>query len=123
MKIKDLNQTIQKPKKKISPAERLALCQEWKQSGLTTREFSKLRNISSSALYQWSNRLSKKISNTEENWMPIKVVQTRKTEFREPISVSIELSLPNQCVARVQLLRSEAVSFLQEMCHATAIIR
>ena len=110
-----------KSKKVYDLDEKLALCQEWMQSGLGMTQFCKTRKISRSSLYQWSRELYPKKNPKKENWIPVIAPQHQEIEIGEP--VSIELSLPNQLVARIKIGRSEAVSFFKEICHAATIIR
>jgi len=112
-------QVTSKPKKAYDTDEKLALCREWKQSGLGMIQFCKARKISKSTLYQWYRELYPKKQPKEESWIP--VIAPQNQEIGEP--VSIELSLPNQLVARIKIGRTEAVSFFKDIYHAATIIR
>lgn len=118
------NKPIMKPKslKKVFTVEnKQALCQEWRQSGLSMRQFCSTKRISTSALYQWCRNLYPKTNDVKKNWVPVKGIQNQEIKIED--SVSIELSLPNQSVARVRVLKSDAISFLKEIYNAASTIR
>jgi len=117
------NRVIKKAKRIFTIEEKQALCQDWKQSSLSMREFSKLRKVAPSALYQWCRDLYPKKSYQDTSWVPVKGLQNQEISTGESGSVSIELSLPNQSIVRIKVSKTEAISFLQEIYHAASIIR
>lgn len=104
--------------------EKLALCEEWKRSGITAEQFCKTKGISKSTLYKWQHRRqassSSQTNEKRQNWLLINPPES--TESPEE-RVSIELTLPNQAIARIQISRMEAINFFQELYHAIATVR
>jgi hypothetical protein len=71
-------------------------------------------------LYKWRS-LSSQSDDKAKNW--VLVTPAQEPEPPSQTEVSIELTLPNQSIARLKVLRTEAVSFFQELYHAIAVIR
>ncbi len=105
--------------KNYSVEEKLALCEEWKRSGMGIEQFCKAKGISKSALYKWGRTLSLQSQDKAKNWVLVKPAQEPSSENE----VLIELTLPNQSLARIKVVRTEAVSFFQELYYAIAAIR
>lgn len=108
-------------KKLYSAEEKQKLCQEWQQSGLSMEQFCKLKNISKTALYQWRKAQYITPASPNENWIPL--IPQPCNETKVPASVAMELCLPNQWQARIILPRLEMIKFVQELAHATTVIR
>ena len=120
--------TKQKAPPKISKSyhleEKLALCEEWKRSGMTAEQFCRTRGISKSVLYKWQHRrqasLPSQMNDKSQNWVLVKPPEGSESSEKP---VSIELTLPNQSIARIKISRVEAVNFFQELYHAIATVR
>ncbi len=110
--------------KSYHAAEKLALCEEWKRSGMTAEQFCKTKGISKSVLYKWQHRhqanLPSQTNDKRKNWVLIN--QPESIESSEE-RVSIELTLPNQSIARIKTSRIEAINFFQELYHAITTVR
>ena len=123
MDVSKSNRVIKKTKRVFTIQEKQALCKEWKQSRLSMREFSKLRKVAPSALYQWFRELYPNQHQSKGNFVPVSANQTQKVIATEVETISIELSLPNQTIARIKVAKNEAIQFLQEIYHAASTIR
>lgn len=104
--------------------EKLALCGEWKRSGMTAEQFCKTKGISKSVLYKWQHRRKSsqpsQMNAKSENWVLVRPPEGSESPEKR---VSIELTLPNQSIARIKISRVEAVNFFQELYHAIATVR
>lgn len=114
-----------KSKKTYSEDEKRELCCQWKASALSLQEFCRRNKLAKSSLYGWSRRYPcvdaadaiKKVNAFSPVMLPITAI----SRTAEPIT--IEMVLPNQAQLRLSLQEDRLVSFLQELCHATATIR
>jgi transposase len=111
-------------KNKVSIEAQKELLIKWKASGLSKREFCKMHNIRISTFYGWCKKILPKSNFHKEpsRWSPV-ITTKRKLLPGEQEQAIIELSLPNHIVARVKVSSHKVVSFIQEICHAAAIIR
>lgn len=124
MEISNIDKAVTTPriKRKFSLEAQKEFCHKWKESGLEKREFCKRHNIGASAFYNWCKKILPAINNQEgSNWSP--VISAQRKPALEEEQALIELSLPNHIVARVKIATSKVASFIQELCHAVAIIR
>ena len=115
-----VNKKQQLSLKSYSLEEKLALCEEWKRSSIGIEQFCKSKGISKSALYKWRRTLSPQSHDKTKNWVLVKPASEPSASNNEML---IELTLPNQSLARIKVLRMEAASFFQELYHAIAAIR
>lgn len=127
LKMQDYSQEPSVNKKRRLPSQsyslenKLALCEEWKRSGMQLEQFCKAKGVSKSALYRWRSALAPLPNDKAKNWLLVKPTsQADSSLINETL---IELILPNQAIARIKLLRTEAVTFFQELYHAIAAIR
>lgn len=119
-KILDGNSPCKKGKRHFSAEERLALCQEWRRSGISLEKFCNTHKISRPTFYRWCHHLYPEPKAFNAEWMP---VIAKPKQVSPESTISIEIPLPNTAVARVKLLKSEAVDFLQEFYHAITALR
>lgn len=116
-----VNKRQRASKKGYRLEEKVALCEEWKRSGMGIEQFCKAKGISKSALYRWRCTLTSQLNNKSKDWVLVKPAQ--ESELSAQNEVLIELTLPNQCIASIKLSRTQAVSFFQELYHAIAAVR
>src|SRR3990167_10447724 len=94
-----------KPKRvinKLSIDERIALCNLWQASGLSKAQFSKKHGVSSALLYKWCSQLLPKVTKKCKPLLtPVRVVMDQRDDDER--HVMLELSLPNNVLARLSL--------------------
>jgi len=113
------------PRKKLSPDERRALCQQWKTSGLSQSEFCRQQGIALSSFHQWlsGKRLASIQPPTVKNipaWVPLEIKSTPKTP-EEPLLM--EMILPNKITLKLPIAYSKINSVIEQLCHANTVIR
>jgi hypothetical protein len=110
----------QQPRKKLIEKEQRQYYQFWKMSGLSKSAFCKQHAIAAGTFYAWCDRYERD-STVASGFSPI--IAAVKTASPAADSIDIELTFPNQLQVRLCLREDRLVSFLQELCHATATIR
>ncbi len=92
----------------------------WISSGLSKSQFCRERGLKINEFYYWHKCFKKeKIKNSAFAAVSTKPGLSNATEE----IVGIEIQLPSQARLTFSLARDQLVSFVQELCHATAIIR
>ena len=115
---------------------RVALCKEWKKSGLSANEFCRQKGLTHSTFHSWCKKL--KESDAEINHPPSKSMrysrQVNPERNLEPIMLSndtqdllkqmlVEISLPNQILVKIFLSIPELKKLLGELCNAVTVVR
>ena len=112
------------PKKKLSPDERRALCQQWKTSGLSQSEFCRQHGLALSSFHQWlSGRRLDSVRPPSKDipaWVPLEIKSTQKTS-EEPIL--IEMILPNKITLKFSVAHSKINSVIESLSHANTTVR
>jgi hypothetical protein len=103
----------------ISNDEKIAWCNRWKASTLSMPEFCKIHPISKSSLYGWYKRFFSS-NDASPAFMPLSPIS--KVPNEQEI-VSIELTLANGAIAKLNVSLGIAVNLIQELSHAVAVIR
>ena len=116
--------------------ERVALCKEWKKTGLSANEFCRQKGLTHSTFHSWCKKL--KESDTEINHPSSKNMRySRQVDVErnlEPIILSndtqdllkqipVEIGLPNQILVKISLSIPELKKLLGELCNAATIVR
>lgn len=118
---------INHPKIKIelTTEQKLDYCLQWENSGMLKADFCKKHGFSASRFYYWYHHMYLKSKNQgkdqESQWSP--VACNRKAFSTLERSEQIEVMLPNQVILRLLVPSSRVVSLIEELSHATAIIR
>jgi hypothetical protein len=104
--------------------EKKALCEEWKTSGKTKREFCKENNIPIASFFPWCNKLLAESKKQEANLFPVKIINKPSISSNEPVTqTEIEISFENGLAVHFTLPIKELVTFIQELSHAITTIR
>ena len=108
---------------KLSWEEKAELCKRWKESGIKKRVFCKQHGLALATFCGWCNQVWPRINKLSNSQLaPVRIVNnSNKTEENDQIE--LELSLPNQTMARMRLPLSSIGRVIQELCHAVTIIR
>lgn len=103
--------------KNLSWEKKIELCKQWKRTGLSKNRFCKKHGLSLDEFHEWCNDLDQqKTSNLCE--LKLKRVSS---PIHEPMV--IELAFGHQVTARIQASEHQFGFLLQEVLHATSIIR
>jgi transposase-like protein len=112
------------PRKKLSPDERRALCEQWKTSDLSQSEFCRQQGVALSSFYQWlSGRRLDNVRLPKKNipaWAPLEIKNTQKN-LEEPLS--IEIVLPNNIMLKLSVAYSKINSVIEQLNHANTTVR
>ena len=106
--------------RKFSIEEKRAYDIAWKKSGLSLTDFCKSQGISRSALYKWSNQF--KIENSQSNFSPLNIAE-------KPSAIGMTQLTIHSCDSdhaielKISIPEHRLVSFIKEICNATAVIR
>jgi hypothetical protein len=104
--------------------EREALCEQWKSSGKTKREFCRENDIPIASFFSWCSKLSLKPKKPVVNLLPIKLINTSPVETEKVTQTEIELNLgEGGAIIRFKLPIKNLVTFIQELSHAITTIR
>jgi transposase-like protein len=114
------NQINRHSKKHFSSEERKNYYIAWKKSELNTTDFCKAHGISKSALYKWTKELEKE--NNDSGFLPLIIDKKLSVTSANIIKLNIAFS-NNPMQISIEMPEQHLVSFIQEMGHATAIIR
>ena len=108
---------------KLSWEEKVELCNRWKESGMERGAFCKQHGVAFATFYGWCEKIwPRSNENNHSQLSPVRIVHPANESQGEDQLV-LELSLPNQAVARIKLPLSSMSKLIQELCHATTIIR
>jgi transposase-like protein len=93
---------------------------EWKKSGQSKVEFCQSVGISKSTFFSWVNQFKDKIPD-DVFFSPVTL---KSAPTSEPDKVTqLEIHLPNQTRLFITIQKPNLISFIQELCHATTVIR
>ena len=101
--------------------EKRNLYLQWERSGQSKAKFCQSRGITKSAFYSWCHRYKPQDASSAPDFSPItlKACSSSNTENM----VHLEICLANQTKILIPLQKSDVVSFIQELSHATSAIR
>ena len=108
----------QRERRKFSRDDKQKLCKRWQASGLTKHKFCIKHGLVLSALNRWCRKFLCETSTGNTNWVPV-VTQDKPCNTLQPVKIM----LPNKMIVRVSLNLSYLKTLLQELCHATTVIR
>lgn len=97
---------------------RIALCKEWKKSGLSANEFCRQKGLTHSTFHSWCKKL--KESNAERNLEPIMLSNDTQDLLKQ---IPVEIGLPNQILVKISLSIPELKKLLGELCDAVTVVR
>lgn len=117
---KDKINIKRKPRKLMSDDEKLALCKRWKASSLSAAAFCREHGIGESSLSKWCRQYRSDI-NVES--MPSFVRITPLEQQARQRIIPIEVKLSNGTTLHLNVPMVDAVDLIQEISHATSIIR
>jgi len=122
------DQIISKSISRISPdisrlswKEKVAICEEWKRSGLSKQLFCGQRGISEATFYGWCKRLWPKPS--KSNLCPVSIIADPKSIPVKSEPITLEVIFPNAIIARVKATEGQFGFLLRELLDATSVIR
>jgi hypothetical protein len=111
-------------RKKLSPNERRALCQQWRTSGLNQAEFCKQQGVALSSFRQWlSDRPLIDVQPHLKNipaWVPMEIKNNAKIPEE---SLVIEIILPNKIRLKFSVAYSKINSVIEQLSHANTVLR
>jgi hypothetical protein len=108
---------------RLSWEEKAELCKRWKESGIERGEFCKQRGLALATFYGWCNQMWPRSNKKDHSQLtPVRIVN-HTNETHEMGQLVLELSLPNQAMARLKLPLSSIGKLIQELCYAATIIR
>jgi hypothetical protein len=108
---------------KLRWEEKVEICKRWKESGVERGEFCKKHNIALATFYGWCEKVWPRVDKVSHSPLsPVRIVN-QVDEGQEDDQLVLELSLPNQAMARIKFPLSSMSKLIQELCHATTIIR
>lgn len=105
--------------RKFSIQQKRDYCMAIEKSGLPASQFCKEVGISVSALRKWRKELSK--GELSEGFSPLVLRESPVLKKEDMIQMTIDL--PGQMQIRLELYEHRLISLIQELSHATAIIR
>jgi hypothetical protein len=105
--------------------ERKALCEQWKASGKSKREFCRENNIPIASFFPWCDKLWPQPKKHTANLLPIKLITTPSVASEnQAMQTEIELNVAEGGpIIRFKLSIKNLVPFIQELSHAVATIR
>jgi transposase-like protein len=108
---------------KLSWEEKVELCNRWQESGIGRRAFCKQHGVAFATFYGWCNKIWPRSTKKKRSPLsPVRIVNTTN-ETHEEGQLILELSFPNQAMARIKLPLSSMGKLIQELCYAATIIR
>ena len=109
-----------KRQKNFTHEEKRDFYLQWERSGQSKAAFCQSLGIAKSAFYSWRYQF-KQGNSSDTLFSPV----TLKTEPTMPLAnvMHLEICLPNQTKIFISMQKSNLVSFIQELCHATTVIR
>lgn len=108
---------------KIRPLteEQKRLCEQWKISGINREQFCDEHRIPISTFYGWCSKLWPNKKSPKSLFSPVAGIVALPPKNKE--QGTIEIKLPNQAIVKMTLPLTEVASLIQDLCHATTIIR
>jgi len=108
---------------KLSWEEKVEFCKRWKESGMERGEFCKQHGLALATFYGWCEKVWPRTRKKNHSALsPVRIVN-HINKNQEEDQVILELSLPNQAMARIKLPLSSMSKLIQELCYATTITR
>lgn len=97
------------------------LCAQWRASGLNRYQFCKQNDLVLSAFSKWCDQIKPEDNNAglDNDWLPL----IGQSDAQSEEEVSVKIMLPTQMAVHVPLKLSSLKTLLQELCHATTVIR
>lgn len=107
-------------------AEQEAICNAWKQSGISKIKFCKQSNISKSALYTWLNKFNNNVEVPTPKTYNKRDIQSTAVKFLRINDINsdkvlhsassvLEITMPNGVDIKVNLSQSNFNIFMQEL--------
>jgi hypothetical protein len=104
--------------------EKKILCEQWKNSGKTKREFCKDNNIPIASFFPWCDKLWPETKKEKTDLLPVKIINKNQTiSNAEILQTDIELIFGEGPKIRFKLPIKNLVTFIQELSHAVTTIR
>lgn len=113
------NQSLSCKKKQRSQEEQRKYYESWRASGLSKNAFCKQHKIAAGTFHAWCERYGHEAK--EAYFAP--VMSSVKTKPSLSESTTVEINFSNEWQLRVCLREDQLVGFLQELHHATTVIR
>lgn len=118
------NNRIRKKTRIYSEEEKQQFYELWKSSGMRIGMFCEHHDLTKSVFYGWRQRFEEvHVAAVSRKSGAFSAVTTRSESTSLTEKLSITLVLPSQLQLQISLREDRLVGFLQELCHATAIIR
>lgn len=111
---------IRGSKRKFTMEEKRNYYEAWKESELNTIEFCKMHDISKSSLYKWSRRFEKEKG--EATFTPILIKDSPPLKSIDKVALTIVFN-NGPLQVNLEVPEHRLVSLIQEMSHATTIVR
>lgn len=108
---------------KRSCEERKALCEEWKASGKSKREFCRENNIPIASFFPWCNKFLRGSGEQEINMVPLKIIKQAPDMEPKKLEIELELAIEGGHKLRFKLPIKQLVTLIQELSHAVTTIR
>lgn len=108
---------------KRSNEERKALCEQWKVSGKSKREFCKENNIPIASFFPWCVKFLTESGKQETNMVPVKMITQPAGMETQKLDTELELTIGGDHKLRFKLPIRQLVTFIQELSHAVTTIR
>ena len=103
--------------------EKRNFCLQWEGSGQSKAAFSRSLGITKSAFYLWYNRFKEEKASYTANITFSPVALKDSSAVTSENAIQVEICLPNQAKLSISMQKSNVISFIQELCHATTVIR
>lgn len=100
--------------------EKRNLYLQWERSGKSKAAFCQSLGITKSAFYSWCHRF--KLRTPSDTVFSPVTLKNSPTTASENV-MQLEICLPNQTKVLIQMQQPNAISFIQELCHAATAIR
>lgn len=138
----DINNNAKIVAKDLNWTAKKELCELWKKTpGISKSAFCKQRGLSDATFYRWFEKFwpqpkiqpkpnskpkfkskSKKLT-TKANWMPVNFPQQNNKQVEPTELVTLELLLPNNVKAKINVSIDKIINLIQELCYAATVIR
>ena len=113
---------IRQPKRVLrSWDEKKILCEEWKISNKSKRDFCKEKNIPIATFFAWCNKLWPEEKKASRQLLPVKIKPCDFTDKSD--QTEFEIILLNGSKLHFRLATKKIVSFIKELSDAATIIR
>ena len=101
--------------------EKEALCEEWRNSGLSKVKFCRQKNINVSTFSGWCFKLwPPGLSASDNLFCPVNIMDIKPNTNN---SIILEVSFPNAVIARIKATTGQFSYLLRELIDATSVIR